>query len=482
VTTQQVTMSTHGDIPNVGVEAESVHGNITVYFLPPGAGPEEKLRIGINYLNGGMPRKAGELIYEVLMSGNTSSEAWFHWLLAVMSGRTLRQLSDEDIAKLRSARSRLPLHRHDIWADGLRVINRLLDALDSQQPELRRLVRKELASLDPVLRERIVRHLQLFLSGPVEDEMWTISVADARRAQHANGRAERVWRFFYPVPANPRARQPVAVATTSRDVFWAVFTAVVAAASAGWLGWVVLTTGRVGPVLALLLAVGAGHLCVVRGVRWRFNVERRRAKDAVHRPPQQRRTAPSGGFANRVDRLFNQYAGRYIPERIDRAEWLKLTAGMRRHLRDEIVEVYRETRVGDKEIAWLIRHRIGDLKTQWTNGTLWAYREQLRTPARVRALVVVSGFVAATCALLVTATALRQEPLTGAAATVILAIAAWPAVRGWSRSVDVSPPTRRSTTSGWPPVGRPTSGGSANSPTSRRTRRWPPGWTATAAS
>ncbi|MFG1952095.1 hypothetical protein [Micromonospora sp. NPDC048830] len=435
MTARQVTMPAHDNAPNVGVQAESVHGDITVYFLPPGAGPEEKLRVGVNYLNGGMPHKAGELIYDVLMSGHTSSEAWFHWLLAVMSGRTLRQLSDEDIAKLSAARSRLPLHRQDVWADGLRVISRLLDALDSQQPELRRLVRKELASLDPLLREKIVRHLQLFLSGPVEDEMWTISVADAKKAQRANARSERVWRFFYPAPANPRARQPVPVATTGRDIALAVVTTVMAATAAGWLCWVVFTSGRVGPMMAPLLSIGAGYLCAVHGAAWRFNVERRRAKDAVHRPPQQRKAAPSGGFANRVDRLFKQYAGRYVPEGIDRAEWLNLTAGIRRHLRDEIVEVYRETRVGDKEIAWLIRHRVGDLKTRWTNGTLWAYREQLRTPVRTRALVVLGGLVAAACWLLVIATALPQKPLTGVAATVVLLVAAWPAVRGWSRIV-----------------------------------------------
>lgn len=435
MTARQVTMPVYDNAPNVGVQAESVHGNITVYFLPPGAGPEEKLRVGVNYLNGGMPRKAGELIYDVLMSGHTSSEAWFHWLLAVMSGRTLRQLSEEDIAKLSAARSRLPLHRQDVWADGLRVISRLLDALGSQQAELRRLVRKELAGLDPLLREKIVRHLQLFLSGPVEDEMWTLSVAEARNTQHANGRSERVWRFFYPAPANPRARQPVPAATTGWDIALAVVATTVAATAAGWLCWVVLTSGRVVPTVALLLSIGAGYLCAVHGAAWRFNLERRRAKDAMHRPPQQRKAAPPGGFANRVDRLFKQYAGRYVPDRVDRSEWLNMTAGIRRHLRDEIVEAYRETRVGDKEIAWLIRHRVGDLKTRWNNGTLWAYREQLHTPIRTRALVVLSGLVAAACWLLVITTAVPQKPLTAIAATVVLLVAAWPALRGWSRIV-----------------------------------------------
>ncbi|WBB82112.1 hypothetical protein O7606_12510 [Micromonospora sp. WMMD882] len=435
MTAQEFTMPAHDDAPNIGLQAESVHGDVTVYFLPPGARPEDKLRVGLNYLDGGMPRKAGELIYDVLMDGHNSSEAWFHWLLAVMSGRTLRQLSEEDITKLRSARSRLPLHRQDVWADGLRVISRLLDALDSQQPELRRLVHKELASLDPLLRERIVRHLQLFLSGPVEDEMWTISVAEARSAGSANRRADRVWRFFYPAPAAPRARQPAPIATTTRDIALTVVVTAVAASATGWLGWVVLTTGRFGPIAALLLTSGAAYLSGVHGIRWRFNVDRRRTKDAVHQPPRQRKAAPSGGFANRVDRLFTQYSGRYVPRGVDRTEWLKLTAGIRRHLRDEIVEVYRESRVSDKEIAWLIRHRVGDVKTRWTNGTLWAYRDQLRTPARTRAVVVLNCLVAVVCGLLVIAAALRQEAITGAVATVVLLATAWPTVRGWSRIV-----------------------------------------------
>ena len=72
---------------------------------------------------------------------------------------------------------------------------------------------------------------------------------------------------------------------------------------------------------------------------------------------------------------------------IARGYWLDQTAGVRRQLRDELVEIYREQRVpGADRVAWLVRHLVGDVRTRWERDTLTAHRQELRLPARTRTL------------------------------------------------------------------------------------------------
>jgi hypothetical protein len=85
---------------SVGVQARTVHGDVTVYQLSDDT-PEEKYRVGVNYLDGGMPARACELIYDAIVKGHETSEVRFHWLIALLSGRTIRQLTKEDFCSSR---------------------------------------------------------------------------------------------------------------------------------------------------------------------------------------------------------------------------------------------------------------------------------------------------------------------------------------------------------------------------------------------
>lgn len=85
---------------------------------------------------------------------------------------------------------------------------------------------------------------------------------------------------------------------------------------------------------------------------------------------------------------MDHYFARYVPRSTGRSVWLADTAGIRRCLRDEIVEVYREQRIGVERIAWLIRYRVGDVRTRWENDTLWNYRRQLATPPATKLLTI----------------------------------------------------------------------------------------------
>ncbi|MGH3266629.1 MAG: hypothetical protein ACRDNS_32115, partial [Trebonia sp.] len=105
---------------------------------------------------------------------------------------------------------------------------------------------------------------------------------------------------------------------------------------------------------------------------------------------------PRGGFAADVDALFTRYTAKYAPKN-DRTAWEAATAGIRRHDRDEIVTLYRESRTSADKVAWLIRYRIRQSRDQWRSGELYEYRQRLRPTAkavrafRARAAVCVVG-------------------------------------------------------------------------------------------
>jgi hypothetical protein len=125
--------------------------------------------------------------------------------------------------------------------------------------------------------------------------------------------------------------------------------------------------------------------------------------------------APHDGFARRIDRLFDDYFGRYVPLDTDRSIWLEQTAGIRQHLRDEVVEIYREQRIRADQLAWLVRYLVAGVRRRWEKQTLTAYRTQLRPPAWIVARCL-SGLGAAvvTCYWIVPA-AVGADPFAGTA-------------------------------------------------------------------
>ena len=377
------------DASHVGVQAGTVHGDVWVYQVPEDASPEQKYRIGVNYLDGGMPMKACELINEAIARGYCTSEVWFHWLLAMLSGRTQRQFLDEDLARLRSARQRIPADSGDAWSDGVRLILQLLDSLESLKNDLR-LIIKELDELDRAQRDKILRHLELLLKGPLTDQMWARELDRVKSEQKSNDREGRVWMFFEPSPAKPRVRPPRPVSTTVSDWALAITTTGVTVLAVGRIGWILLMHQNVTALLAYLVGVAGGCACVASGLEWRGQVARLQAEDMKFQPPiLWFPAAPPGGFANQVDKLFDRYFARYVPDGLDRKAWLAKTVGIRRYLRDEIVEVYRETRVSAKEIAWLVRYRVGRVRHCWQTDELLSYRQKFRVRP---ATVVVFGF------------------------------------------------------------------------------------------
>jgi hypothetical protein len=367
-----------GGDTTVGFQAGAVHANFTVFVLRDDSA-KEKFRVGKAYLKSDMPREARELIGRAIAEGYENSEVLFYWILALLSGRSFRQFSDEDYPRFLEARKRIPRCAGDQWGDGLRVINNLLNAAEHQGADIR-LVIKELDELGGIQREEIVKHLEMFLVGPIEDQIWERALAQAQAKQLDNDRKNRVWIFFQPKPAPPRVRPPTPLQTTTGNRVLVALTSPLAVAAASYIGWLLLVRGEVLDFLAYLASIAAGYFCCfVKGVEWRHNVERMIAKDQQHHPPKSRASAPPGGFADDADKLFRRYFAKYRPEEVNRSDWRAATAGIRRYLRDEIVEVYREQRVSAGEVAWLIRYRVRDVANRWRDSTLWDYWDQLQT-------------------------------------------------------------------------------------------------------
>ncbi|PZG53033.1 hypothetical protein C1I98_06265 [Spongiactinospora gelatinilytica] len=357
---QRVTNSADGSA-RVGVQAGVVHGDVNNYTVSPDAAPEEKFRTGLRYLEGGMARRARELIYAAFAAGHRTDEVWFHWLLALVSGRTRHELSDEETASLRAEPGGLRRAGDGAWMDGVRTVRRLLNCAEDPRADLRA-VFKELDALGETQKALIVRHLGTFLEGPLHDQMWDRGLARARREWRARNRSGRCWKFFEPEPLAPRPYEPPPPRTPSVVLARVTAPAAVTGALALSLGSTLLTSGRLLGFLGYLV----GLVGCYRTLR---EVMARRLRAALRDPvrPAPRRT-PAGGFARKVDKRFLHYFAKYTPPGMERGVWMEMTAGVRQKIRDEIVHTYRESRVGVGRIDWLIRYRVSEVRERWRNG------------------------------------------------------------------------------------------------------------------
>jgi hypothetical protein len=110
----------HADIDTVIIPG---HVQLTV---GQDALPEVKYRVGVENLNSGNPRMARKYIWDAMMSGPADSKMLFHWLVAMLSGRTVLQFSTDEKHQLRQSQSRWAELADDGWANGVRLIYRLL--------------------------------------------------------------------------------------------------------------------------------------------------------------------------------------------------------------------------------------------------------------------------------------------------------------------------------------------------------------------
>lgn len=354
----------------VGSQIGVVDGDVHLYATPPGAGPEEKFEAGVRYLDGGMADQARELMREAVVSSGRSEQVLFHWLLALVSGRSRDELSAEESRRLRELQADPPEPGPDHWTQALRVVLLLLEAAKGTNAGVTTAL-KELDNLPDPQRPMILRHLEQFLKGPLEDEMWDRALTEARDRQMADARRDRVWKFFAPIPIGPRAREPRPVGIPGRTRLHARVSAMLLTAWAVYVAVRLASAGRVWELLGCVLLLAIGLVVVRRGLVWRLEYLQV-DPDAVQR---------SGGFASKVRRAFDFYVAKYRPRGVAADDWLSRTEGTRRSIGNEIIDLYRESRVDASRVAWLLRHEAGQIRNMWKSQPSLAYtRDQRAVP------------------------------------------------------------------------------------------------------
>ncbi|GAA0934661.1 hypothetical protein [Nonomuraea longicatena] len=351
-------MNVAEDSATVGVQAETVHGDVSVYQVLNDSSPKDRFEVGVNCLRGGMADRAREIIGDAVENGCVTSRSCFYLLLATLSGRSLQQVPPEEIGRLNTLQGRFAHQADDQWTEATKLISRVLAALQTGTIDPR-VIDKEFMALGPEQREEILQHLEMFLTGQVQDAMWARSFEAARQARSAGDREGRAWKFFQPRPAEARVRwpRPVEVGVGELVVSGLLGTVAVAAC-----GFVAVHAWRYSwPLTALAVALlGIGVALLVRHAP-ATSAARPVGTYAAARGG---RGAP-GGFARKIDRQFDHYFALYVPHGMERADWLAATAATRKALRDEVVEIYRESRVSAEQVAWLTRFLVGEARTAW---------------------------------------------------------------------------------------------------------------------
>lgn len=417
------------DSATVGAQAQTIHGDVYTYFTRPGATAKEKYEVGVSYLNGGVPSLALLWIERAIAEGHDdTSEVRFHWLLALLSGRTSRQLTSEDASRLDFLKRHPAIYQSDPWADGIRAVLRLLDSLCSPGADPAPFI-DELEHLHPAQKESVFQHITVFLKGPRGDQIWRRDIEAAETGRHAGDRGNRVKYFFRPAPAPARNGQPAAATVPWRDRATAFTASVIFVLALLDIGGELAVHASIAGITGFLVGCGGVCLAAINWVEFRWRA-RRRAEYRQLFVPVQRTAAPAAGFAERVDHQFDYYFHKYAPDRADTSSWISVTAGIRKQLRDEIVEIYREKRVKAEQLNWLISHEVRQVARRWSEGTFYPPPDD---ESRVGPVAVWAGIAAAVLGASLAAFALLgTDPVGGSIALVILTVSGYQGTSRWS--------------------------------------------------
>ena len=408
----------------------TVH-NSTVYITDPDDSPERQYEVGLNFLSAGLPDMARQRIDEARSRGLDGPEIRFQLLLAILSKKSYRDVDaarrvqlDELRAHVESQGSQSDI-RPDAgaWRRALGVAFAFLACVDgtggdsgSAEAQLQRLPEKQ--------RGLILRHLSLVFTGAMKVRLWGEIRDRAMADQTCDNRTDRVWSYFEPKPANPRAFTPAPESVDDWALTRALLLAGLVAAATAALGAAALGgSGAVG-AFACLAAVGLCTAAARDIAFWHHRLRRREAMEQRFGYRHTSRAAPTGGFADRVDRAFDHYFGKYAPAPEDRDRWREQTEGVRRGLREEIVTVYRDSEVQAGEVHWLIRFMVRDVRRRWRAGLPLEPGELFGVPLTQRFRTVTLGALGAAALVTVAVLAFAERPLFAAAAAVVAVAAA----------------------------------------------------------
>jgi hypothetical protein len=422
-----------GDSANVGAQAQVIHGGVhNSYYIPPGATARQKYRLGIRYLNGGVPSLAFRWIERAIHDEYETTEVRFYWLLALLSGRTSRRLSAEDSSRLAALEKNPLLYQADSWSDGIRAVLHLLNSLRVPDKDPGPAI-DALERLHPALKEPIFQHLTVFLRGPRGDQIWWRDIAAAQAGRYAKGREKRAKYFFYLDPAEVFPRQPSQAPVSSWNHGVPVFASAFFVLAVLAIGGELIIHASIPGLIGFLLGCGGIGFAATNWVEYRWQMERhaeyrRRLESSDHKAAQEKT------LAARIDQRFDWYLRTRSPKTTDMSSWLSATGGIRDQLRDEIAGIYQDRRVKIEALNWLIRYEVEQLVDRWERQKAFYDPPEDQTdvnPVRLWtgiAAAAVGGFVAALFLW-------SADPVVDIAAFALLVVSGYRGARRWTHNV-----------------------------------------------
>jgi hypothetical protein len=384
------TASGHSTIGVQGI----VYGDVR-YEVKGGDSPDRKFAVAKNCLAGDMPRRAEELIQEVVAEGYVSNakpgplanEVAYHWTIAVLSDRSFELLGNEEFADLERARSLAANGPRDEWHEAHAVVIKLVDCLHehertgSHPSERLDTCFTEFDRLAQDRREEIWRHLDLILTGVLQDGLDARFAGLVRTRRTGDNRENRVWKFFEPEPARPR---PITIRDPVLEPFprtMAISGAVMGGAGLV-LAFILVALGSVKATLiagALIIVFGALVIC--------FGPPSLPARYSPFppKPPRSKQPRPRPvAFSDHVNRTVQWEFDKRAPKaHFQRSAWNVATRRSRATLADEIIELYSRPEVAPGAIDWLIAWYAKDAARKWSAGGLKDSPRLLRMSALV---------------------------------------------------------------------------------------------------
>lgn len=416
---------------HVGVQVGQMHDS-NVYVVGPDDPPEDLYRIGCRYLADGVPSKAREHLEKARARGLTGPEIHFHRVLAILSKRSYRDLTEEEKSVLKDMSVHGALTDRDAWKRGLGVVFALLSCVDGSDGDAEAAT-ADLEALPSVQRDLILRHLDLVLTGSMKQSVWHRVRKNAEKARFSNERVDRVWAYFEAEPAGPRVENPEPESTGGRDVLVGVLLAAASAAPVAVMTVSALSQGSLTALLACLAVFVFGPVAGWHVAAWHHGYRRRLALERAYGYGLASTPPPKGGFADQVEGYFDHYFDKYAPDPSDKYAWLARTRGIRRRLRDEVVRTYREERIKAERVKWLVRFLVRDVRRRLREGEALEPHEIHRVDPAVKVRCTVLCLAAAAAVAAVAATAFQQAPASTAGCLVLTVVTARFTVPLWLR-------------------------------------------------
>ncbi|MCG8915719.1 hypothetical protein L6E12_07955 [Actinokineospora sp. PR83] len=364
------------------IHGDPVFRNESTYNINTDDPPERKEEVALNFLRGGIPRQAEQVLHGLIYSGQATTKRLYHYVLAVLSERSLAEIDERVFTNLRDAFRISADFPPDTWRTALDVVDKLVIAAQKQEDDVFDVTEPEAVrrfdDLPAARRAEINRHLGLILTGVRDERLRSATIQRISAERLGAGRIERAWKFFQadPAPPRPATAGRVPLAEDNRQRLLIGGGAVVVGVAAGLAA---LGTGNIAlVVLGLFLALSGGYAAVRFGGEReaeRLRIRQLRARHA--HPTVPKRPVSPGHWVSTafVQEVHSRVEARFQHERPhEPGDWRGDTQGYRDHLKDRLVWLYGNAQVKPAEIDWLMRWHAKRVRDEWRSGALAAKR------------------------------------------------------------------------------------------------------------